>query len=426
MRDMATLSVKQLRSPTARKALKRSADKKSRIEPYYVSHRQGVSIGYRPGTGVGAVGSWVLREFKPGTPHGRYVKRTLGTADDLVPSDGVHVLSWEDAQKVAGGEERPTVTKPGRLTVTAAWEAYAATRKSPPDARERAIWATFIEPKLGSCNVSELTQHQLKKWLVDQVTTRGNRGQTLGGDKKDKLRRAQYVANRRWILLRAVLNNAFRDDLVKSDTAWRKVRPFPNVDRPRTVTASADQARELLAQLTDPLLGVATAALYTGLRLGELLGLRADDVDVAESRLRVRHGKGGSERWVPLNREGTAFFAERKKSKAADAAVFPPMTNTQVADGMVAASKAAGITPCVTMHDLRRTYGSLMLNEGAPIEVVQQVLGHSDTRMTRRTYAHLLQQTVAKAVQKYLPSFKRGKARVRMARVDSRRRTAKS
>jgi site-specific recombinase XerD len=46
-----------------------------------------------------------------------------------------------------------------------------------------------------------------------------------------------------------------------------------------------------------------------------------------------------------------------------------------------------------------------MLNSGAPIETIQQVLGHADMRMTRRTYAHLLQQTVATAVQKHLPSF---------------------
>ncbi len=104
--------------------------------------------------------------------------------------------------------------------------------------RERATWERFIEPALGSRDVSELTHHELKKWLVDQVSVRGTRGQTKDGDEKDQLRRARYTANRRWNLLRAVLNYAFESDTVKSDAAWRKVKPFPKADRPRTVIPS--------------------------------------------------------------------------------------------------------------------------------------------------------------------------------------------
>ena len=65
------------------------------------------------------------------------------------------------------------------------------------------------------------------------------------------------------------------------------------------------------------------------------------------------------------------------------------------------------------MHDLRRSYGSLMLNSGAALEVVQETLGHADTRMTRRAYAHLMQETLAAAVQKHLTSFASKKRRDR-------------
>lgn len=81
------------------------------------------------------------------------------------------------------------------------------------------------------------------------------------------------------------------------------------------------------------------------------------------------------------------------------------MDRMQVKRAMTAGCQAAGIVPRVTFHDLRRSYGSLMLSSDAPIETIQQVLGHADMRMTRRTYAHLLQKTVATAVQKHLPSF---------------------
>ena len=376
-----------------------------RDAPYWTELRRGLRLGYiKPKSGTGI---WALREFRGG----RYVRRRLGLADDLAPADGTAILAYSDAQRLALASERPTVTVSGKHTATAAWEAYRATRRTPLDAREVSTWERFMAPELGSREVSELTHHELNKWLHDQVSKHGVRGQSQEGDEKDRVRRARYTANRRWALLRAVLNYAFRTDAVKSDSAWRKVQPFRSVDRPRTVTASVEQARKLLGKLTGPLQGLARGALYTGLRLGELLGLRVEDVDVADSRVRVRHGKGGTERFIPLNGEGRTFFAERIKDKTPEAPVLEPLhvepraNRVYVARGMRAASAAAGIVPRVTFHDLRRSYGSLMLNSGASIESIQQVLGHSDMRMTRRTYAHLLQDTVAKQVQKYLPSF---------------------
>jgi integrase len=141
------------------------------------------------------------------------------------------------------------------------------------------------------------------------------------------------------------------------------------------------------------------------LRLSELHRLRPDDVDLAAARVRVRHSKGGKERWIPLTTEGCNFFAGRIKDNPQGATIFAPMSYTDVSKAMRAASEAAKIEPRVTMHDLRRSYGSLLLNSGAPIEVIQELLGHSDSRMTRRTYAHLLQKTVAENVIKHLPSF---------------------
>jgi integrase len=370
-----------------------------RDKPYFSDLRRGLSIGYRKGV---EGGSWLLREFRAG----KYVQRRLGAADDDVPADGVAVLSWSDAQKLALDSERPTVTRPGKHTVKAAWEDYSTTRATPVDTRERSIWTRFIEPALGSKEVAELTTHELKQWRNDQVKLRGNRGQSKGpADESDLLRRARYTANRRWTLLRAILNNSYENDVVKSDHAWRKVEPFENVDRPRTVTASAEQARRLLGVIADPLLGLAVGSLCTGLRLSELHRLLPGDIDLAAARVRVRHGKGGKERWVPLTAEGRNFFAARIKDKPLDAPIFVPMSYTDVSKAMRAASEAAKIEPRVTMHDLRRSYGSLLLNSGAPIEVIQELLGHSDSRMTRRTYAHLLQKTVANTVVKYLPSF---------------------
>jgi integrase len=74
------------------------------------------------------------------------------------------------------------------------------------------------------------------------------------------------------------------------------------------------------------------------------------------------------------------------------------------------------IAPPAVFHDLRRSYGSLLLNAGADAEVIQELLGHADLRMTRRAYAHLLNATVAKTVKKKLPSFGLERSNVRKLR----------
>jgi len=86
----------------------------------------------------------------------------LGTADDLVPADGVSVLSWEDVQRIAGGEDRPTVTRPGKLTLAEAADAYFDTRTAMTP-HDKLTWATFISTtSLASKQVSEITTGDLK------------------------------------------------------------------------------------------------------------------------------------------------------------------------------------------------------------------------------------------------------------------------
>ncbi|MGH8258600.1 MAG: tyrosine-type recombinase/integrase, partial [Steroidobacteraceae bacterium] len=76
-----------------------------------------------------------------------------------------------------------------------------------------------------------------------------------------------------------------------------------------------------------------------------------------------------------------------------------------ISRGMRAACAAAAITPPAKFHDLRRSYGSLLLNSGAPAHVVQELLGHADLRTTRRAYAHLADATLKREVDAHLPSF---------------------
>jgi integrase len=162
------------------------------------------------------------------------------------------------------------------------------------------------------------------------------------------------------------------------------------------------EAKRLLAALDESVRNLARGALLTGLRLGELEALTAADVD--KDHVRVRESKSGKPRTVPLNKAGAAFFSQLVTEKQPDAHVFERISRIYVSRQMRAGCIAADITPPAVFHDLRRSYGSLLLNAGAAADHIQELLGHADLRMTRRAYAHMKDKTLVNAVKK-LPSF---------------------
>jgi len=292
-------------------------------------------------------------------------------------------------------------------TVQQAWEEYAATRQAPPDARDRAIWRRFIQPALSERPVAALTTAELERWLAAQVCSSGARRQRPAPALADRerRRRAQNTANRRFNLLRAILNSAYRKDPfeVPSAEAWRRVRMFHRVERPRTRVLEGAQCRALLAVLAPALRALAQAALQTGCRLGELQSLRVEDI--CDARVHIRDSKSSHARFVPLSTAGTLFFMQLIRDRPNEVLLFEPLSRIAVSRGMRAACRTIGIEPPATFHDLRRTYGSILLNSGAPVHVVQELLGHADVRTTRRAYAHLTPDTLRREIEAHLPAF---------------------
>jgi integrase len=235
---------------------------------------------------------------------------------------------------------------------------------------------------------------------------------------REEQRRSQATADRIKRTFFAALSFAHRarPQDVPSDAAWRAVRPFRNVDRPRKRFLSVEEAKRLLNAMPEDFRALARGALYSGLRLGELLVLRVCDVE--NGQVQVRNSKSGMARSVPLSGEGVEFFDQVTAGKAGEALIFlqssgAPWKRIHSSRYMTRACVAANITPSAVFHDLRRSYGSLLLNAGADAEVIQELLGHADLRMTRRAYAHLLNRTVSRVVKKKLPSFGLERSQVR-------------
>jgi integrase len=227
--------------------------------------------------------------------------------------------------------------------------------------------------------VAGLKTTDLERWFHGLVPVTEDR---------EAQRRAKATAESVRRLFFAALNYAYRSgrEDVPSADAWRAVRSFRNVDRPRRRFLSVDEAKRLLNAAPPDFRRLARGALYTGLRLG------------------------------------AEFFEQATAGKGGDALVFVRETGEewsriQVSRSMKGLCAAAKIAPAAVFHDLRRSYGSLLLNAGADAEVIQELLGHADLRMTRRAYAHLLNATVAKTVKKKLPSFGLERSNVRKLRL---------
>ncbi len=145
------------------------------------------------------------------------------------------------------------------------------------------------------------------------------------------------------------------------------------------------------------------AALKTGLRIGELLALKWEDVDLAAGKLMVRRTlwrdqegspKGGRQREVPLGDDIIATLkAHRATTLLKGPYVFCDAMGSRLSHKKVSAvvpriCKKAGLAKRLTMHDLRHSYASHLVMRGVTLKAVQELLGHSTLDMTLR-YAHL-------------------------------------
>jgi len=178
-----------------------------------------------------------------------------------------------------------------------------------------------------------------------------------------------------------------------------------------------EEARALVAACGGQLHCMVVVALNTGLRAGELLGLRCADVypDKIVVRRAIVRGKATTPkshkpREVPLNNRAhgvIALAAARSVLQTADStAAMAVFTNTHGSELTYAmcrkplwrACKQAGLRK-IGWHVLRHTFASHLAMLGVPIMTIKELLGHSDVRMTLR-YAHLSPVAKVEAVAK--------------------------
>jgi len=382
-----------------------------RARPYYTTLIPGkLHIGYRRrGRGKGAQGRWLVRRYMgmDAGGVGRYREEDIGLADDFLDANDKTILDYIQAQKRAsdkwGHADNNEQSPNGPLTVKAALERYFEYIKNegraPGDAPGRA--AKHILPALGSRLVGELDTDELRKWFAGIAPD----------DADDEIvRRRRSTANRVLTIFRAALNLAFNEQHVNSDNAWRKLKPFRNVDAARPDILTVVEAKRLINASEPGFRKLVQAALSTGARYSELTRLRVKHFNSDSGTLQILRSKSAKARDVFLTDEGIKFFEQLTAAgrdgnelmllrKEGDAWCGGYQTHP-----MEDAVKRAKVLR-ITFHQLRHTYCSLSLMAGMPEMVLAKNLGHKDTRMIHLHYGHLTDKHRKDEIKKGAPTF---------------------
>jgi integrase/recombinase XerC len=149
-----------------------------------------------------------------------------------------------------------------------------------------------------------------------------------------------------------------------------------------------------------------------GLRVSELCGLRVEDIDWNEQLVRVR-GKGKKERLVPIGGKALAaiehYWRLLPQPPGVTAPVFlaqkrnpTPLSSLMLARRLKTYLALAGLDPKLTPHKLRHSYATHLLDAGADLRSVQELLGHAHL-ITTQVYTHVSTERLKKAYDKAHP-----------------------
>lgn len=263
----------------------------------------------------------------------------------------------------------------------------------------------YLVPHLGAIRLVELRAHHLDR--MHQSISVGKSGRALS---PATIRRIHGV-------LRSALNTAVRRRLLPYNPAEHIELAPENHRRPKPWTAEECQAF-LKRMRDDRLINLYHLMIVTGVRRGEAVGLRWEDVDLVGGCLfviqQITDVNGRSvvstpktrrgQRLVPIDRESVGMLRRHQETQTLERAAWGPGWNdlglvftrengtplrpeyvTRHFQHLVA---QAGL-PAIRLHDLRHTSASLALAAGVDLKVVSERLGHSQLAITADLYTHV-------------------------------------
>jgi integrase len=280
-----------------------------------------------------------------------------------------------------------------------------------------------VIPALGAHSLQRLTPEDLDAFYADLLATGRKDGR--GGL---SIKTVRYIH----LIVHKALADANRKGTVVRNVGDLADPPKLS-SRPKRETRvwNAEQLRSFLAGIEDHWLYAAIyLAANTGMRRGEVLGLRWKDVDLEGGRLSVRQAvvsvaykmqvsdakSGSGRRSIDLDPRTIAILrswrTEQLKERLAKGApkdesgfVFARTDGSPLHPDLLSQSfdrlAAHSSLPRISLHDLRHTHATILLKAGVPVKVVSERLGHSSPAFTMTVYQHVLPGMQADAAKAF-------------------------
>ena len=359
-----------------------------------------------------ANGEGNIRKRKDGRWEGRYtagydpesgkriIKNVLGKTQAEVKEKLKAAIS--ESQKL-------DVSKAGTYTVSSwvrTWyEVYAEPRIRP---NTKAYYTNYIEnhiiPGIGNISLDKLTTIQIQRFY-NNLQKSGRVQRKNFPELRDKSLSPRVVRGVH-TLLRNCLEQAVAERLLLANPA--QGCKLPQLEKKEMKILPQEKIGMYLAEAERRgLLAAFYLELTTGLRRGELLGLKWSDIDLEKGDLRVQRQIGridgkiiemplktkNAYRTLPLSVDAIDVLMQQRRKTGNSEWVFPsptggPMSPDSVLHMLHRVLKRAGL-PKVRFHDLRHTFATLALQNGVDIKTVSGMLGHFSAGFTLDTYAHV-------------------------------------
>ena len=358
-----------------------------------------------------ANGEGSIRKRKDGRWEGRYTaghdpetgktiyKNVLGKTQTEVKEKLKRAI--EDSAKL-------DMSKVGQYTVGQwmdVWfENYAKIKVRPSSHQTyRGYIENHIKPNIGSIPLNKLTSLELQK-LYKKLLGNG-RVERIESKKQPKGLSAKTVRNINQIICSA-LNLAIEQRLILTNPA--DACALPKLEHREMKTLPVEQLTSFLREAKESgVFEMYYIELATGLRRGELLGLKWSDIDLEHGSLRVQRQIAridgeivegplktkNAYRTLPLSADAIDVLKTQKKKGGNSQYVFPSPTGGPISPDSVLHMLHRVLTraglPKVRFHDLRHTFATLALQNGVDIKTVSGMLGHFSAGFTLDTYAHV-------------------------------------
>ncbi|AJD92068.1 hypothetical protein JMA_27510 [Jeotgalibacillus malaysiensis] len=283
------------------------------------------------------------------------------------------------------------------------WVKDFKSNRAAPTLKRYANTLSWIKEHLGHIKIQDINKRLYQRLLNDYGKTHS----------KETLRKIN--THIRACVKEAIDEGKIRTDFTRGVELHGQVKAKPDEEK----YLNFDDAQKLLRYLyqhrdRSPLYYLMILGLQTGMRYGELLGLKKRDFDFKNNIIAVRrsmdyqHGeglgpvKGGRERDIEMDDwtmnlirtelfkqsvtslDGMVFFNPRNK--------YGTYSNNAPNDILRRCQKKLGISPAITMHGLRHTHISILLYQRINVQYVSERAGHKDTTVTLNTYAHVLDE----------------------------------